>query len=135
MTENATVSRPVEGMVSLRDAVTFDLVNGKEVPVLIFPDRTRIHLAPYTIPDGGQDPTNTLQRWLIAWCRHIAREPLSDAWSDLAQWARMAEWQREELAHDHPVCPNKIGIETTLAIKDRISTALRAMRRDEDLAD
>ena len=47
----AGCSRAID-CVRLLDAITFDVVNGKEVPLLHFPDGSRIHLAPWE--DAGQ---------------------------------------------------------------------------------
>lgn len=130
----ALPTAPVQPIVSLLDAVTLDVVGDKQVPLLHFPDGSRIHLAPWKMPDNGQDPTEVLNRWLLAWMRVTTREPLGDAWSDLGQWVRLATWQREELPHSQNVCPNQSGIDETEHIRLRIQAALRAMRSDEECA-
>ena len=132
-TDKASATAPVQPIVRLLDAITFDVVHGKEVPLLYFPDGTRIHLAPYKIPDNGQDPTVVLMRWLRDWCNHIARQPLSDAYFDLHQWVRLAKWQREEMPHNTPVCPNAGSIEETEAIRQRIQNALIGMKCQEEV--
>ncbi len=38
----------------------------RQVPVLVWPDGTRLHLTPYVI-EGGQDPVHQLREWLCAW--------------------------------------------------------------------
>lgn len=118
--------------MKLCDAITSDVVNGKEVPLLYFPDGSRIHLAPWKISGGGQDPTVVLMRWLRDWCNHIARQPLSDAYFDLHQWVRLAKWQREEMPHNMPVCPNAGSIEETESIRQRIQNALIGMNRQAE---
>lgn len=50
----------------MTDKVRSEQVGDKIVPVLIWPDGTWIHLMPHRI-DGGQDPSDTLRRWIDAW--------------------------------------------------------------------
>lgn len=133
-TEDGLPTAPVQPMVSLLDAITFDVVGDKQVPLLHFPDGSRIHLAPWKMPDGGQDPTVVLMRWLRDWCNHVARTPLRDAWSDIAQWVRLAEWQRDELPHNQNVCPNQTGIEYSRDLQKRIQLALAAMRSQVEVS-
>lgn len=102
--------------------------------MLVFPDKTTIHLAPYKIPSNGQDPAKVLMQWLFAWVGRISRDPLRDAWSDIAQWCRLAEWQRDEMPHNKNVCPNQTGIEYSRSLQQRIQDALRAMRSDDELS-
>lgn len=118
----------------MRTAITSDVVGDKQVPLLNFPDGSRIHLAPWRMSDGGQDPVAVLQRWLLAWIREAARKPLGDAWSDLGQWVRLATWQREELPHNQNVCPTQVGIDETERIRSQIQAALLAMRSDDEFA-
>ena len=111
---------------TISDAISYDTVNGKQVVVLHFPDKTWIHLVPFKI-EGGQDPRDVLLRWLSDWCKEITEGPLSAAWCDIYRWIRLAEWQREEIPHNTPWCPNSGGIVESEAVRRRIQEALKLM--------
>lgn len=53
---------------TIEQAVRTEKVGDKIVPVLIWPDGSRIHLMPCAIE--GQDPAKQLRHWLGAWCAH-----------------------------------------------------------------
>lgn len=54
-------------------------IGDKEIPLLIYPDRSQIHLMPWSSGEGYQRPHKELSDWLKAWLEFHSKQEHYDS--------------------------------------------------------